>query len=1368
MSRYDFELDMEHENSLSIIIHMIKENSTVLEFGSANGRMTKYLHECKGCTVDIVEIDQEAGGEAAKYSRNAFLGEKDGNIELDIWYNKIEDNKYDYIIFADVLEHLHNPDVVLKKVRALLSDKGVVLLSVPNIAHNAILLELMQNEFPYRNIGLLDDTHIHFFAYQSLKRMINECGYQCIEEKATYCSPIDTEFKISYETVEESCKKVLRNKEYGDVYQFVFKIADNMNEYFVDSGLKSCESRFAEYEMTCYYSKDTLDFNEQDCIKQYFKPGKNQFSFNLSGIENIKMLRVDPMECTCIIKNFQVYDLGEKKILNVLSSNGMVDDNVYIFNVDDPMILLEVPECGLKQIQISFEVVDYENLAIKREYQDIKKINAMREKNSEQERVLNDCKKELEHYKTHYFAAIGQREELKKNLADISRAYNDILNSQCWNMTKPIRTVLSKIENNKYFVLCQTGIYCLKAYGIRETWNKVKRRLNAKLKMRGVKYCIDGNGQSGIERIELKKVEELQTLNKSIAVHLHLFYIDLLAEFLDYLKNIPFKFDLYVSCKSKTDIASIEKTFKKLQLVNRVVVCETINRGRDIAPFYVQFGDDLSKYDYLLHIHSKKSLFTGKEQFGWRRYSLDSLLGSEELVKKIFSLFESDKKVGLFFPETFGNMHLIAQDWLANKQIGQELLRKLDIPFDDGLFNYPVGSFFWVRTQAIRSIFELKLKYKDFPEENGQTDGTLAHALERVISFVVRSEKYELAIHDLDNGFVSIGKSYKLFQEYFSLDSDAVQYHLSQYELVSFDVFDTLITRCVIKPEDIYRIIENQVFEKYNLNVDFVKLRRDAEQLAWQKKNAWTSIYDIYDELPLVCRDIDEKMSREIMQLEIDTEIKMCVPRRDMLRVFNHVRQNQRKIILVSDMYLPSSIIAKMLDKCGFKGYDDLWVSCEKGVRKDDGSMWDLFFDTFGSLRTIHVGDNPRSDIQLVGDKRKDTFYVMNPYTAFKLSKYYPVFKDYIDNGLSNSICLGMIVNNGLYNSPFSMRSNAEPEISSDVQMGYVGLGVLLSAFIEWLQDKKQCDSQFLFLAREGYFLKKLYEEYLKILKINQVDDSVYFLTSRRAVSVASIKSWDDVREILEQFYRGTLSNLLYARLGFSLPEEVYDCELELPRDLNKVMEKINPYKDIILEQVCREKETYLEYIRKVCDIKKKLTVVDVGYAGTIQYYLMKLLNKPVDGVYLCTLCNKKPENIGGVCKALYENSNEEQQHNSKVFNSQLFLEAVLKAPYGQLLCFEKGIDGIVPIYKEENEYSSTIENVQNGILQFAKQYWYLAHQLIPNGKMDKKLAEDILLYSMRGDWMSREIEEIFSVEDDYCSNGKLVFNKEQNNWNKQ
>lgn len=1385
MNKYDFELDVESENSLSVIISMINRNSTILEFGPANGRLTRYLHENLGCIVDIVEIDSEAGIEAAKYSRNFLVGLEDGNIENFTWCQKLNENKYDYIIFADVLEHLHDPKEVLIRVKSLLNDDGVVLLSVPNIAHNAVLLNLLENKFPYRNVGLLDNTHIHFFAYHDLKEMIKECGYYCLEQKATYCKPENTEFHNSYDSIEKDMRRQLCNKKYGNVYQFVFKIADRTNEEVSTIAETECVDRNMDYELSCYLKEDeNSDFSEVLCEKKFYKPGKNRFIFDFSKYKTIAQLRIDPMECNCVIKNLKIGEVEDKKELEIIHTNGLKTDDKYIFKTDDPMIIVEKPK--EKKLAIEFEVLEFESSTVdalydieimKMEY--IKRVEKLKNDNQKAEKNIEALQLQDQENKQKIDELQLCGEENKKKIDELKMELcakenkitqleiqlSAILESECWKLTKPLRVILNKVEKNRYFDLIYRGIYSLKVNGAHETWNKIIRKYRKKFNKSNMPIVdeIDALNSSG--KIQMEEIQEIKDLNKTIAVHLHLFYIDLLKEFFEYLNNIPFAFDLYVSCKSKTDIEKIEKTFKKLKNVKKITVLETINRGRDIAPFYVQFGNQLKEYDYLLHIHSKKSLFTGEEQYGWRRYSLDSLLGNADLIRKIFSLFESDKKIGLFFPETYGNMHIIAQDWLANKQLGKELLSMLRIPFDDGLFNYPVGSFFWVKAQAIKPIFDLKLKYEDFPEENGQTDGTLAHALERAISFVVKHEGYELAIHDLEGKSVFIGKSYKLFQEYFSLDSDAVQYHLSQYELVSFDIFDTLITREVLEPDDVFKIVENQIIKKYGFKIDFIRVRKMAEQLAWQKKGAWTNIYDIYDELSSICKEIDEKNLKQIMKLEIDIEIKLCVPRRDMLKIFNHVKKNKCKIILVSDMYLPSDVLSKMLEKCGYTGYDDIWVSCEKGTRKDDGSMWDLFFNIYGAFRTIHVGDNPRSDIQLVGDKKRDTFYVMNPCTAFKLSEIYPKFKKYMGTSIENSICLGLVINNGIYNSPFSLKKNGEPEFESEDQMGYISLGVLFSKFTEWIVEKKIDQSKLLFLAREGYFLQKIYKQFLSITSKEKGDDSVYFLTSRRAVSVAAIKSWDDVKEILEQFYRGKLSNLLYARLGYKWPEDLYDCEVEMPRDSNFVMEKIFPYKDSILKIAQEEKNTYMKYLKEICSHDEKLTVVDVGYSGTIQYYLMKLMNENIDGLYLCTLYNKKPEKIGGISNALYENNTEEQQQNSKIYQSQLFLEAVLKAPYGQLLYFKENDDKAIPVFKEGNEYNAAIENVQKGILRFAETYWNLMKTFKNKWKTDENLAEDLLYYSLKGEWMPKRMEEIFIVEDDYCSNGKLSFDKKGKKW---
>ncbi len=82
----------------------------------------------------IIELDTESGTEAAKYADRALIGEIEGNIESDHWLKKLQGSTFDYIIFADVLEHLHNPAGILARATGLLSANGSIIVSIPNIA----------------------------------------------------------------------------------------------------------------------------------------------------------------------------------------------------------------------------------------------------------------------------------------------------------------------------------------------------------------------------------------------------------------------------------------------------------------------------------------------------------------------------------------------------------------------------------------------------------------------------------------------------------------------------------------------------------------------------------------------------------------------------------------------------------------------------------------------------------------------------------------------------------------------------------------------------------------------------------------------------------------------------------------------------------------------------------------------------------------------------------------------------------------------------------------------------------------------------------------------------------------------------------
>ena len=224
MGKYDIELDLQSDNSLKWINDCITDNSTILEFGPANGRFTKHLSLNRKCIVDIVEIDDEAGAEAARFARNSLIGEIDGNIENYIWLKEYGKNKYNYIIFADVLEHLYNPERVLEKCKSLLAEDGKIAMSLPNIAYNGIILNLLRDRFNYTPTGILDDTHIRFFAYHNIIELVEKLGLHIVYQNGVQFKIDTTEVTGKYEFFNKYDIDVIKSHHFGEIYQFVIVI----------------------------------------------------------------------------------------------------------------------------------------------------------------------------------------------------------------------------------------------------------------------------------------------------------------------------------------------------------------------------------------------------------------------------------------------------------------------------------------------------------------------------------------------------------------------------------------------------------------------------------------------------------------------------------------------------------------------------------------------------------------------------------------------------------------------------------------------------------------------------------------------------------------------------------------------------------------------------------------------------------------------------------------------------------------------------------------------------------------------------------------------------------------------------------------
>jgi GT2 family glycosyltransferase/2-polyprenyl-3-methyl-5-hydroxy-6-metoxy-1,4-benzoquinol methylase len=560
MSKYNFQLDMTAQShSATLILRMVTPGTRVLEFGPADGVMTRHMKENLNCEVFIVEYDEQSYRSAMKYAYGGYCGD----IENYEWVDLIDEQSFDYILFSDVLEHLTNPQQALKTATRYLKYEGRILLSVPNIAHSAVIIDLIQNKFNYHQLGLLDNTHLRHFTYTSLRDSLANAGLVSTVELATYALPAQTEFANNYFQLPASMAKLLAAKEFGTVYQFVFGCVKT--EYMLLHCDEITELRLIRdirfTDTVKIYAEYDGNFDENNTIAKPLYLGGNEIIFDVSLFE-AKRIRIDFGNYSCAVTVKNIIINGDPVSADGLQSNCNARiDNVFLFEHNDPYVLCEKSGAIITSVElnIEYEFIEYKHwfdlaaniidaehdacAAIRAELDSERGVhattleskynmhvtaltnecnahaatqavlNAERDAHAATQVALNAERRahadalaerdniiterdvlqtelhtqstitartseELEHYKTHYHAAINQREELKIQLVSAEQQFQIIANSTIWRMTKPLRAILDPIR--RYIVshrathLLAKGVKSLLFNGFGPTWRRVK------------------------------------------------------------------------------------------------------------------------------------------------------------------------------------------------------------------------------------------------------------------------------------------------------------------------------------------------------------------------------------------------------------------------------------------------------------------------------------------------------------------------------------------------------------------------------------------------------------------------------------------------------------------------------------------------------------------------------------------------------------------------------------------------------------------------------------------------------------------------------------------------------------------------------
>lgn len=143
----------------------------VLDVGCGAGRFGAYLRERNGVEVWGVEMNLAAAAEARTRMDRVLVG----SIEESL--SELSQGYFDCIVFNDILEHVEDPSWILREVQPLLSPRGQIVASVPNLRYWRVIYDLLvMKEFRYGTHGVMDETHRWFFTERSIRRMFRQSG----------------------------------------------------------------------------------------------------------------------------------------------------------------------------------------------------------------------------------------------------------------------------------------------------------------------------------------------------------------------------------------------------------------------------------------------------------------------------------------------------------------------------------------------------------------------------------------------------------------------------------------------------------------------------------------------------------------------------------------------------------------------------------------------------------------------------------------------------------------------------------------------------------------------------------------------------------------------------------------------------------------------------------------------------------------------------------------------------------------------------------------------------------------------------------------------------------------------------------------
>lgn len=531
----------------------------------------------------------------------------------------------------------------------------------------------------------------------------------------------------------------------------------------------------------------------------------------------------------------------------------------------------------------------------------------------------------------------------------------------------------------------------------------------------------------------------------------------------------------------------------------------------------------------------------------------------------------------------------------------------------------------------------------------------------------------------------------------------------SEYDVISFDIFDTLILRPFSEPTDLFYFIGNALGV-----LDFKSIRMQAEYEArvecLKKHNHMEiDINDIWNKL----QEMTGISAEKGIALEKQYEMQFCYANPFMQKIYKGLQEQGKTIIITSDMYLTTDFLEQILEKNGYAGYKHIFISGQYKKGKAQGSLYDIVKEKtrqYGTL--LHIGDNLHSDIEMAKKHKVATLHYPN------VNQYSLMYRAYDMSAIIGGAYRG-IVNNYIYNG-LEVYSKA-------YELGFIYGGLFVLGYCNFIHEycKTHHIDKILFLSRDGDILMQAY----KMLYPGENTEYVYWSRKAATQLMFNENKYDYFRRFLYHKVNGgkSISEILKSMdldgLCNNLPDQLSISDKLTDKNVKQVKEFIenNWY---YVEKIYEKKHKgAMKYYRKVLNNCKKVCAVDIGWAGsgavTLDYLVKEVWGIPCRVIGIIagtnTVYNAEPNasetflQTGKLVSYLYSQSHNRdllKKHNvNKGYN--VFWEILLSSPTKSFLGF-KFNEHSKEVEYEFGNYDKNISGIieiQQGILNFIAEY---------------------------------------------------------------